>query len=137
MSTEVQLQTWVPLLGFGFPFSNPNPTPISGEEGSPAANMNSLVGLGLPLLLTAGMAALHLLLPKGSLLNPEVTFIFSSNLNKIFYRFQVEISSIDFRYRISSLNETFLQIGEQDQCIVISPHPAPRFFLLYHLPIIR
>ena len=76
--------------------------------------MNSLVGLGIPLLLTAGMAALHLLLPKGSLLNPEVIFVFS-------FKFKRDI----------------LQIGEQDQCIVISGHPATRFFLLYHLPILR
>ena len=45
------------------------------EDRGALANINSIVGLGLPLLLTAGVASLHLLMPKGSLLNPQVTFI--------------------------------------------------------------
>ena len=47
------------------------------EDGNRGGNINCIVGLGIPLLLTATMASLHLLLPKGSLLNPEVSFISS------------------------------------------------------------
>ena len=43
------------------------------EDRGALANINLIVGLGLPLLLTAGVASLHLLMPKGSLLNPQVT----------------------------------------------------------------
>ena len=42
------------------------------EDRGPLANVNLIVGLGLPLLLTAGLATLHLLLPRESLLNPQV-----------------------------------------------------------------
>ena len=84
------------------------------EDGNRGGNINCIVGLGIPLLLTATMASLHLLLPKGSLLNPEVSFISS-----------VFVFELD------------PQVGEQDQCVVIAAHPAARFLILYHLPIFR
>ena len=42
------------------------------EERGPAESINSIVGLGLPLLLTAILASLHLLVPKDTQLNPQV-----------------------------------------------------------------
>ena len=45
------------------------------EDEGPLANVNLIVGLGLPLLLTAGVAILHMIMPRVSLLNPQVTFI--------------------------------------------------------------
>ena len=43
------------------------------EDRGALANINLIVGLGLPLLLTAGLASLHLVAPRRSLLNPQVT----------------------------------------------------------------
>ena len=83
------------------------------EERGPAESINSIVGLGLPLLLTAILASLHLLVPKDTQLNPQVPLLFSS-----------EISSSS-------------QVGEQTQCVVIPQRPLTRFLLLYHLPIFR
>ena len=48
------------------------------EERGPAESINSIVGLGLPLLLTAILASLHLLAPKDTQLNPQVPLLLSS-----------------------------------------------------------
>ena len=48
------------------------------EDRGALANINLIVGLGVPLLLTAGLASLHLLAPRGSRLNPQVTLILYS-----------------------------------------------------------
>ena len=48
------------------------------EERGPAESLNSIVGLGLPLLLTAILASLHLLVPKDTQLNPQVPLLLSS-----------------------------------------------------------
>ena len=112
------------------------------EDRGPLANINVVLGLGLPLLLTAVFAALHLLAPREHLLNPQVNIMFLLDKHVI-SRFGehcqciVIVSLFLFLLMIMFLLNVISQVGEQDQCIVIPLNYPLRFTLLYHLPILR